>query len=276
MNHRFSGGSGQTLAADIFGPDVGPPILLIGGMGQTRNSWHRAAQRLAEGGRRAITLDIRGHGESDRAPDGDYSYPRQIEDIAAIGKAVGRPIVLAGNSLGGKISLAAAGALGAEVVSGLVMVDAVPRSRPQGVSDLAHAMRIPPDGFASLGDTAAQIALSRGAVIPPERLARNMRKDEQGRWHWHWDPSYRDPRHKIGLGAGSELLERLGAKVRVPTLLAWCEKSEIVDAQGVDALRAVIPQLEVESIPGATHRIVGEQNDIFADALLGFLDRHGL
>lgn len=276
MTRRFAGGSGQELAADLFGPDFGSPVLLIGGMGQTRHSWRRAAQRIAAGGRRAITLDIRGHGDSDRAPDGDYSYPRQIDDIAAVAKAVGRPMVLAGNSLGGKISLAAAGALGAEVVSGLVMVDAVPRSRAEGIADVAQAMHAPPEGFTSLEEAAAQIAQARGAAATPERLARNMRQDDQGRWHWHWDAAYRDPRHRIGLGAGSDMLETLGARVRVPTLLAWCEKSEIVDAEGVDALRAVIAHLEVEIIPGATHRIVGEQNDVFADALLGFLDRHGL
>lgn len=279
MTHWFTGGDGQRLAADIYGPDQGTPVLLIGGMGQTRHSWRRAAQRIADRGRRAITLDFRGHGESDRAPDGDYGYPRHVADLSAVARAVGRPMVLAGNSLGGKISLAAAGSAGSETVAALVIVDAVPRSRPEGISSVAQSMQMSAEGFASPEEAAEQIAAARGEAVAlgaADRLRRNMRQDEAGRWHWHWDSRYRDPRHKIGLGAGSDYLEAVAANVTVPAMLAWCELSEVVDADGVAALRALIPQLEVEIIPGARHMIVGDQNDVFADALLRFLGRTGL
>jgi pimeloyl-ACP methyl ester carboxylesterase len=279
MTHWFKGGDDQRLAADLFGPDEGTPVLLIGGMGQTRHSWRRVAMRLADGGRRAITMDFRGHGESDRAPGGDYSYPRQVADIAAVARDVGRPMVLVGNSLGGKISLAAAGSGGADVAAALVMVDAVPRSRPDGIANVAQSMQVSTEGFASLDDAATQLAAARGQLAEPgagDRLRRNMRQDDAGRWHWHWDAGYRDPRHRIGLGAGSGYLEALAPKVKVPALLAWCELSEVVDADGVAALRALIPQLEVEIIPGARHMIVGDQNDVFADAMMGFLARTGL
>jgi len=278
MTHWFTGGDGQRLAADLYGPEDGTPVLLIGGMGQTRHSWRRVALRLADSGRRAITLDFRGHGESDRAPDGDYSYPRQVADIAAVAGAVGRPMVLVGNSLGGKISLAAAGSAGPEVALAVALVDAVPRSRPDGIATVAQSTQISSDGFASPDEAAAQLAAARGQAVAPgagERLRRNMRQSEDGRWHWHWDAGYRDPRHRIGLGAGSAYLETVAPKVTVPALLAWCELSEVVDADGVEALRALIPQLEVEVIPGARHMLVGDENDIFADALMRFLDRIG-
>lgn len=280
MTHWFTGGDGQRLAADLYGPEDATPVLLIGGMGQTRHSWRRAAIRLAENGRRAITLDFRGHGESDRAPDGDYGYERQAADIAAVARAVGRPMVLAGNSLGGKISLAAAGLGGPEVAAALVLVDAVPRSNPEGIATVAQSTAISGEGFASPQDAAEQLAASRGETAGPdagERLRRNMRQDETtGRWHWHWDAGYRDPRHQIGLGAGSAFLEVQAAKVTVPVLLAWCELSEVVDQKGIDALKAFLPHLEVEVIPGAKHMLVGDDNDVFADALMRFLDRVGV
>ena len=279
MTHWFTGGDGQRLAADLYGPEEGTPVLLIGGMGQTRHSWRRAALRLADGGYRAITLDFRGHGESDRAPNGDYSYPRQIADITAVSRQVGRPMVLVGNSLGGKISLAAAGGGGPEVAAALVLVDAVPRSNPGGIADVAKSTEVSPGGFNSLDDAAEQLARSKGQPFAPgdgEKLRRNMRQDEDGRWGWHWDSGYRDPAQKIGLGAGSDFLDSLAPNITVPTLLAWCELSDVVDANGVAALKALIPHLEVEVIPGARHMIVGDQNDVFADALIGFLARQGL
>jgi pimeloyl-ACP methyl ester carboxylesterase len=279
MTHWFSGDGGLRLAADLFGPEEGTAVLLIGGLGQTRHSWRRVALRLADRGYRAITLDFRGHGESDRAPDGDYSYPRQTADLAAVARQVGRPLVLAGNSLGGKICLATAGTYGAEVCAALVLVDAVPRSNPGGIATVAQSNQIRADGFQTLDEAARQVAEGRGLPFAPddgERLRRNMRQDEHGRWHWHWDGGYRDPRHKIGLGAGTEWLQSIAANVKVPVLLAWCELSEVVDAEGIAALKAEIPQLEVEVIPGAHHMIVGDENDVFADALIGFLERHAL
>lgn len=279
MTHWFTGSNGLKLAADLFGPEDGTPVLLIGGMGQTRHSWRRAAQRIADGGRRAITLDFRGHGESDRSPDGDYGYLRQVDDIVAIRRAIGRPMVLVGNSLGGKIGLAAAATGEPGTAAALVMVDAVPRSRKEGITNIARSMQMSSGGFASPEEAAMQLAAERGEPATPaaaDRLRRNMRQDVSGRWHWHWDNAYFDPRQRIGTGPGSDYLESIAPQVTVPTLLAWCELSEVVDADGVAALRALIPQLEVEIIPGARHMIVGDQNDVFADALMAFLDRTGL
>lgn len=277
--HRFAGGDGQQLAADLYGPDAGTPVLLIGGLGQTRHSWQRAAMMIAANGRRAITMDIRGHGDSDRAPDDDYTYARHAADIVAVVAQIGRPVVMAGNSLGGKIALASAAICGPSVVTALAMVDAVPHSRPEGIRQIAGSMQLAVTGFASPDEAAAQIAAARGLPLAPDagqRLARNMRRDANGRWHWHWDPSYRDPRHKLGLGPGTELLDQLASQLSVPALLAWCELSEIVTAEGVAALKDLIAHLEVEIIPGARHTIVGDQNDLFADTLLRFLARNAV
>jgi pimeloyl-ACP methyl ester carboxylesterase len=280
MVHWYEGAAGQRLAADLYGPDEGTPVLLLGGMGQTRHSWRRAAQRIADGGRRAITLDLRGHGESDRAVDGEYGYTSQATDIAGVARAVGRPLVIAGNSLGGKIALASAGICGSDVVAGIVMVDAVPRSRPAGISAVSNSMQMSPSGFASPEEAAMQVAAGRGETVASgaaDRLRRNMRREADGRWYWHWDAlAYRDPRQNIGLGRGTQFLESIAGDVKVPAMLAWCELSEVVDQDGVAALRALMPQLEVGIIPGARHLIVGDQNDIFADALLGFLARNAL
>ena len=68
---EITGFGGITLIADERGPADAPPVLFLHGGGQTRHAWGGAAGRIAERGWRTITLDLRGHGESDWAPDAD-------------------------------------------------------------------------------------------------------------------------------------------------------------------------------------------------------------
>ena len=63
---------GVSVAADIYG-DFGPLVILQHGGGQTRHAWKSAGQSLADAGYQAVSLDARGHGDSEWAPNGDYS-----------------------------------------------------------------------------------------------------------------------------------------------------------------------------------------------------------
>lgn len=277
VTDHFVGGAGNVIAADRFGPADGPLVLLVPGGGQTRHSWRRAGQRLAEIGYHAIAIDLRGHGDSDRAPNGDYRYDRLIEDLAAIIRSVGRPAVLVGASVGGKMSLAASGYLPEGLVRGMVLVDAVPRSHPGGISRVAGILNVPAEGFASLEDAAEILAQRSGRAAAPgaaDGLRRNMRQDAAGRWHWHWDPLFFTPQQELGIEPAMHYLETAASRVTVPAMLLWGEKSDVVDATGAEALGGLIPQLEIVQIAGAGHMIVGDQNDAFVTALVAFLERH--
>ncbi len=264
---------GVSLVADDFGPVDGVPVLLTGGIGQTRHAWRRAAEQIAADGRRAIIVDLRGHGDSGWSSDGDYGYPRFASDIEAVVRWIGRPAVLVGASLGGKISLAAAGYGGVEIGRAVVMIDVVPRNNWQGRPD---ALRAPPEGFVSLDAAADALAQSRGRTAQPgagDRLRPSMRMDKHGRWHWHWDPALMDRDHGLGRDAALPYLEGAAARVTVPVLVARAELSDEVTEEGIASFRALVPQVEVETIPGATHMLVGDRNDAFAASLNAFLRR---
>ena len=271
---RFTGGAGNGIAADAYGPEDGAVVLLAPGGGQTRHSWRRAGRQLGQRGYRAIAIELRGHGDSDRAPDGDYRYDRLIEDVAAIGAQVGRPMVLAGASVGGKMALAAAGYLPAGLIRALVLVDAVPRSHPGGIARVGAILKTPSEGFASLQEAADLISASGGRAAPAavEGMRRNMREDAAGRWHWHWDPVFFTPEQQLGIEPAMDYLETAARHVTVPALLLRGGNSDVVDAAGAAALGALIPQLRIVEIAGAGHMIVGDQNDAFVDAMLAFLE----
>lgn len=275
MSLWFTGENGLRLAASAHGPEDGVPVLMLGGMGQTQASWRRAAEQVAASGRRAITIDLRGHGESDWAPDGDYTLPRYAADIIRVAEAMASPPVLVGASLGGKIALAAAGQGGSRVARALVMVDTVPRTDAAGVAQVTRVLHPPEDGFASLNEAAAELARLRGQSPQEgagEKLRRNMRQTPDGRWHWHWDPAVTAPSHALGAAPMIAYLEQAASQVTVPTLLTRGELSPVVSEAGIAAFRALVPQARVETISGAAHMLVGDQNDAFAAALLDFLN----
>jgi pimeloyl-ACP methyl ester carboxylesterase len=95
---------GTRIAYDCSG--AGPAIILLHGGGSYRQEWHTAGyvQRL-QSNFTVITLDLRGHGESDLPTDpADYTIDKQMQDIFAVADACGaKHFVLWGMSHGGKL-----------------------------------------------------------------------------------------------------------------------------------------------------------------------------
>ena len=68
----LEGRDGIRLAADVDGEPGAPPVVLWHGGGQTRFAWGTTMRTLASKGWRAYSVDLRGHSQSEWAPDGDY------------------------------------------------------------------------------------------------------------------------------------------------------------------------------------------------------------
>jgi pimeloyl-ACP methyl ester carboxylesterase len=94
---------GTRLHAEIFGEDDAPTIVLAHGWTEQLSYWTLVTPRLLQAGFRVCAYDLRGHGDSDAAVDGDYSIERFGEDVAAVLDAVTSPRerpMLVGHSLG--------------------------------------------------------------------------------------------------------------------------------------------------------------------------------
>src|SRR5260370_37802250 len=98
-------GSGVRLVADVVGASDAPTLLFMHGSGQTRQSWGRALEEAAKRGYRALSLDLRGHGDSDWSPDGKYNLDSFAADVPqAIHNLCAGPFLVAA-SMGGTIGL---------------------------------------------------------------------------------------------------------------------------------------------------------------------------
>jgi len=274
---RLEGQGGLPLAAEIRGPETAPPVLLLHGGGQTRHAWGGTADAVARAGWRAISVDLRGHGESAWDPEGDYAFDTFAADAARLARAVGAPPVLVGASLGGIASLLAVGELGIDARA-LVLVDVATRMEPEGVGRIVGFMTARPEGFASLEEAADAVA----AYAPHRRrprdlsgLAKNLRRGEDGRWRWHWDP-----RFLLGRGPRSrdadvpDRLDTAARALRLPTLLVRGQLSDLLSEEGARHFLELVPHARYADVSDAGHMVAGDRNDRFTRAVLDFLDHH--
>lgn len=278
---RFTGSGGVRLAADVAGPPDAPPVILLHGAGQTRHSWGKGLREFAAAGYRVVSVDLRGHGDSDWAANGDYAIDALAGDVAALVHAVGGRPALVGASMGGVASLVATGKDPA-LASSLVLVDVTPRLDMSGVARIHGFMSAHPDGFASLEEAADAIAAfnpTRPRSGSLQGIRKNLRQRPNGRWYWHWDPAFiasgRDTHGRDEtVNRLSERMAGAADHIRIPTLLVRGGSSDVVSPDAVDDLRGLIAHLEYVDVAGAGHMVAGDQNDPFNAAILGFLSRH--
>ena len=105
MTSYVTSADGTEIAYDRLGE--GPPIVVIGGLFNTRETTRALAEELATA-LTAISFDRRGRGDSGDAAT--YSVQREVEDVAALIDEVGGGASVYGHSSGAGLALQAAAA----------------------------------------------------------------------------------------------------------------------------------------------------------------------
>ena len=279
----LKGANDISLTADVDGDPAAPPVVLLHGGGQTRFAWGTTLQTLAGKGWHAYSVDLRGHGESQWAPDGDYSLdafaadvrgrrPRDVAGARARRRVAGRD----------RVAGAIAETEPPPLASCLVLVDVAPRVEYEGAMRIGDFMRGNlENGFGSLEEVADAIAAYNPHRPRPKDLSglkKNLRERPDGRWAWHWDPEFVTGRKGSPDETRSTTLmneERLKAAARVldiPTLLVRGRMSDIVTEEGARELQELVPHAQVIDVADAGHMVAGDKNDLFNDAVVTFLD----
>jgi len=280
----FTGAGGLELAATSYGDTDAAGVLLLHGFGQARGAWREVGRQLAEHGWHVITLDLRGHGDSEWAPG--YRFADFEEDVRLVVAAAFRhPPALIGASMGGILALLTqadtrlAGAIG--------LIDVVPQFDLESGQRIQAFMATHRDGFPSLeaaADAVASHLEHRARPDNPSGLLRNLRADETGWLRWKWDPRFADGLSWLADHPGDDLravadhvrgrMLTAAASLDVPTLLVRGRLSTFVSAQAAQAFADIVPYAELVDVAHAGHMVAGDRNDVFADAVVGFLQRH--
>ena len=275
MERKYlTGAAGLKLAADVAGDPMAQPVVMLHGGGQTRHSWGALTETLAGNGYHAMTVDMRGHGESDWAPDGDYTLDRFADDVHGLLAGLSHPPGLIGASLGGLSALMASAGLGRDRIRGLVLVDIAPKVEAEGVQRIRQFMHAHINGF----DSYEQVVEAVSAYMPnrkskpkSEGLRKNLRTGEDDRLYWHWDPVFVTGNRTPSSVSNVERLRDAAGVIQVPTLLVRGKMSDVVSEEGVRDFLELIPGSRAIDVSGAGHMVSGDQNDVFNEAILSFL-----
>lgn len=112
------------LAAHIFGPQDGLPVIALHGWLDNANSFARLAPKLS--GLRIVAVDFAGHGHSDHRPRGaGYALADYAFDVLCVAEQLGwKRFALLGHSLGAIVSVIIAGSF-PERVTRLALIDGI-------------------------------------------------------------------------------------------------------------------------------------------------------
>jgi pimeloyl-ACP methyl ester carboxylesterase len=248
----------------------GDPVLLLHGIGHSIRAWGRTMPALAKAGFRALAIDTPGFGFSEQPPslwaeDDLVAFLDEFLDTFYLKQAS-----VAGHSLGG--AFAAVYAL----------------HRPERVKKLVlAAASVGPDVTPALRLLTLQIAqpLLRPVALRQvfsllagswdEKVLEQELKDAT---RWLSDPAARVYFWNVlrmglrvrGVKPDYLLLKRL-RELRMPALVAWGAKDQILPISNVEKIRAVLPDARYELYPDAGHMITYEEPERFNSALIDFL-----
>lgn len=263
---------GQRFHYTDWGEPDGPTVVALHGITGHARTWDEEARLLA-GSRRVLALDQRGHGDSDPAPDGDYSDDALLGDLVAFADALGlRQFALLALSLGGRVAINFA-ARHPGRVERLVVVDIGPEIAPAGRARVGTLMAAAPERFETLEDVVAHMRANSPRYAEPmlvHRARHAVRPLPEGGFTWKYDRTLRDAIRQGRLRVPADLWPQWGA-IACPTLLVRGADSDVLSAETAKRMVDMLPTARLAVVPGAGHTVPGDQPAAFQSLLCEFL-----
>ena len=256
------------------------PVLLLHGYLDVAHSFDRVIAGLGAAGYAVYAPDFRGHGDSDRVPEGAYyHFADYVADVVGILDALSLPTAhVVAHSMGATVATMLAGVL-PERVRSLSLLDGVgPPAMPADIAPdrtarwlegLAKQRGRAPRRMATFDDVVRRLKVSHPEL--DEALLRavapaQVRTVEDG-YVFRFDPLHQtmSPGRFDG-----EAYEAYVARVRCPVLQVW--GSELAGFAELAERAARYPEARRVHLDGAGHMMHWTQPEALAAALRGFLD----
>jgi pimeloyl-ACP methyl ester carboxylesterase len=225
-----------------------PPLILLHGIGRLARSFEPIAPHFRDR-YRVIAMDLRGHGDSAWHPQAAYLVEDYVQDLEGLVQQLGlRDIVLWGNSTGGRVAQVFAG-MHPELTRAVIVEDVGPE-RPKEISARrGERMAREQQGWASVDELLAQLQREYPRIAQSTlRLiaTHNSKPRGDGRIVLKRDPD-------IEKGFVPTEIWRFVKTIRAPIMYILGGASTIVPKETQEELRRVLPQVQIETMPGLGH-----------------------
>lgn len=262
---RWTSPDGLSLFARDYAAASGPaklPVIAIHGLTRNSADFGSIAPLIAQSGRRVLAIDVRGRGQSDRAPDPmTYQPLNYAHDVLALMDQAGiARAVFLGTSMGGLITMALA-AIRSKVIAAAIINDVGPEVAREGLARIAAYSGQPVDtpGWAE----AAAYVKSINAVAFPhytdadwDAFARRVfRIGTEGSPVLDYDPDIAVPIRAAGAKAlVPNLWPMFGRLARGrPVLLVRGQNSDLLSEKIAAKMRKRAPKMDYVEVPGVGH-----------------------
>jgi esterase len=255
-----------------WGAPTAPPIVLLHGITGHARTWDDEA-RLLSASRRVLVLDQRGHGDTEPAPDGDYSDGALLDDLVAFADALSlRRFSLVALSLGGRVAINFAGHY-PDRVDRLLVVDIGPEIAPVGRARVGTLMASAPERFETLEQVIAHMRANSplyAEAMLRHRAQHAVRPLADGGLTWKYDRELREALRQGRMRLPTDLWPQWRV-ITCPTLLVRGAESDILPDEMAKRMVDELPTARLVVVPGAGHTVPGDQPVAFQSLLSEFL-----
>ncbi len=256
-SNEFVSVNGLRLHYLDFGNHAKPPLVCIHGLSGNAHNFDQLAPHLSDSWH-VMSLDVRGRGDSDWGPSGEYNAPVYVNDLVGMLDALGiRRVALIGTSMGGIISMMFAGGY-PDRVDRVALNDIGPAIETVGLTRITNYMTSYPSSFADLEEV---MAYYRENYPPMRQMATEELRDfvqwsvksgPDGKLIWKLDPAVRNvPR--TGSEARPLDLWVPFTRINAPILAIRGAESDILSRSTLNQMKMVQRETTTVEVPGVGH-----------------------
>lgn len=271
LRRQYAVASDVTLSLVDWGGREGSTAILIHGSADGSFVWNDFAPKLAAHCK-VLTIDLRGHGESDHDPSSHYTLEKHVQDVTQLLEELhSEDVILVGHSLGGDIAAKLAPQLG-QRLRALVIVDSGPDGNDETARYLQNELR---EGHRLYGrvEEYTEWLRNRRYLTPPavlERLAAASLIATLDGYRPRYDVGVLD---MITSGEDQSWWFLTLEQVIAPLLIVRGMASAGLSKRTAEAMRAAALKGELVTVPSAGHAVMNDNIEGFAQAVIPFIAR---